>query len=81
MTGSEEKLGTDPWIGQPTQCGLCREPFFSGAVTLSITIDDFVKGCHVQGLPTGSVRWAYVDCVGSVHVVLVRFSPAGCTSI
>jgi hypothetical protein len=23
-----EKLGTDPRIGQPTCCGLCREPFF-----------------------------------------------------
>jgi hypothetical protein len=24
----------------------CREPFFSGAVALSIAIDDFAKGCY-----------------------------------
>jgi hypothetical protein len=27
LDGSGEKLGTDPWINQPTCCGLCREPF------------------------------------------------------
>jgi hypothetical protein len=27
MAGSEEKLGMDPWIDQPSGCGLCREPF------------------------------------------------------
>jgi hypothetical protein len=27
-------------IGQPTCCGLCCEPFFSGAVTLSSAVDD-----------------------------------------
>jgi hypothetical protein len=32
LAGSGEKLGTDPRIGQPACCGLCREPFFSGAV-------------------------------------------------
>jgi hypothetical protein len=32
LVGSGEKLGTDPCIGQPTCCGLCQEPFFSGAV-------------------------------------------------
>jgi hypothetical protein len=41
MAGSGEKLGTDPWIGQPSCCGFCQEPFF-----LSTTIDDFVKGCY-----------------------------------
>jgi hypothetical protein len=25
-----EKLGTNPWIGQPSCYGLCREPFFLG---------------------------------------------------
>jgi hypothetical protein len=44
MAGSGEKLGTNLWIGQPSCCGLCREPFFSGAVALSIAIDDFMKG-------------------------------------
>jgi hypothetical protein len=41
--------------------GLCREPFFSGAVALSIAVEDFTKGCHVRGLPAGSVHQAYVD--------------------
>jgi hypothetical protein len=41
-----EKLGTDPRIDQPTWCGLCREPFFSGAVALPIAVDDFAKGCY-----------------------------------
>jgi hypothetical protein len=44
MASSEEKLGTNPQIDQPSCCGLCREPFFSGAVTLSIAVDDLVKG-------------------------------------
>jgi hypothetical protein len=41
-----EKLGTDPWIGQPTCCELGRESFFSGAVALSIAVDDIAKGCY-----------------------------------
>jgi hypothetical protein len=32
LAGSGEKMGTDPRIGQLACCGLCREPFFSGAV-------------------------------------------------
>jgi hypothetical protein len=32
LAGLGEKLGTDPWIGQPVCCGLCREPFFSRVV-------------------------------------------------
>jgi hypothetical protein len=31
LVGSGEKLGTEPWIGQPACCGLCREPFFLGS--------------------------------------------------
>jgi hypothetical protein len=50
-----EKLGTNPQIGQLVCCGLCHEPLFSGAVALSIVVDDFVKGYHVRGLPAGSV--------------------------
>jgi hypothetical protein len=64
MAGSGEKLGTDPWVGQPVRWGLCREPFFSGAVALSIVVEDFVKSCHVRGPPTGSVCQAYVDWRG-----------------
>jgi hypothetical protein len=43
---SGEKLGTDPQIGQSTCCGLCREPFFLGAVALLSFVDDYVKGCY-----------------------------------
>jgi hypothetical protein len=41
-----EKLGTNLWIGQPTCCDLCREPFFSGAVALLNSVDNYVKGCY-----------------------------------
>jgi hypothetical protein len=64
MAALGEKLGTDSRIGQPVCCGLCREPIFSRAVTLSIAVDDFTKGCRVRWLPTGSVRGAYVDWHG-----------------
>jgi hypothetical protein len=40
LVGSVEKLGTDPWIGQPARCGLCREPFFLGAVGLLNSVND-----------------------------------------
>jgi hypothetical protein len=39
-----EKLGTDTQIGRPSCCGLGREPFFSGAVTLFNYVDDYAKG-------------------------------------
>jgi hypothetical protein len=32
LAGSGEKLGADPRISQSVCCGLCREPFISGAV-------------------------------------------------
>jgi hypothetical protein len=64
MASSREKLRTDPRIGQLVCCGLYREPFFSGVVALSIIADDFMKGCHVQGLPIGSIRRAYMDWRG-----------------
>jgi hypothetical protein len=40
LVGSGEELGTDPWIDQLACCGLCQEPFFSEAVTLSSAVDD-----------------------------------------
>jgi hypothetical protein len=42
MVGSGEKLGKDSWITQPGW-GLCREPFFSGAVGLFKSVDDCAK--------------------------------------
>jgi hypothetical protein len=47
MVGSGEKLDTDPWITQPGR-GLCREPFFSGAVDLFKSVSECAKGCHVD---------------------------------
>jgi hypothetical protein len=64
MAALGEKLGTYPWIGQRMCCGLFWESFFSREVALSIVVDDFVKGCHVRGLPTGSVRRGYMDWRG-----------------
>jgi hypothetical protein len=46
MTVLGEKLTMDPRIGQPACCGLCRGPFFSGAVALFSAVDDFAKGCY-----------------------------------
>jgi hypothetical protein len=36
--------------------GVVGSPFFSRAVALLNSVDDFAKGCHVHGLPIGSVR-------------------------
>jgi hypothetical protein len=47
MMDSGKKLGMDPQIGQPSGCGLCRESFFSGAVALSVVVDDCAKGCYM----------------------------------
>jgi hypothetical protein len=43
----ERNWGMDPWIGQPVCCGLCQEPFFSGAVALLNSVDYFVNGCYM----------------------------------
>jgi hypothetical protein len=81
LAGSGEKLGTDPRIGQPTCYGLCREPFFSGAVGSIQICRRLTKGCHVRGQPVGSVCWAYVDWCGKRTCRIGRVSPAWCTSI
>jgi hypothetical protein len=47
LVGLVEKLGTDPQIGHPTCCGLCWEPFFSGAVALLNFVGDYVKGRYM----------------------------------
>jgi hypothetical protein len=64
LAGSGEKLGTEPRIDQSTCCGLCREPFFSGAVGSIQICRRLTKGCHVRGPPVGSVCRAYVDWRG-----------------
>jgi hypothetical protein len=52
MDVAGEKLSMVPWIGQPTCCGLGREPFFSGTVDPFSSVDDSQKGYHVRGLST-----------------------------
>jgi hypothetical protein len=76
-----EKLGTDLWISQPSCCGSCRESFFSGAVNLFKSVDDFMKGCYM--LTTwDTYGWGpYVDREWKACGVLAGFSPAECTSI
>jgi hypothetical protein len=64
LAGSGEKLDMDPRIGQAACCGLCWEPFFSGAVRSVQICQSLMKGYHVRGPPTGSVHWAYVDKCG-----------------
>jgi hypothetical protein len=81
MAGSEEKLGMNLWIGQPSCYGLCQEPFFSGAVALSIVVDDFVKGCYALTVWDTYGLGPYADWAWDVCGVLVGFFPAGCTSI
>jgi hypothetical protein len=76
-----EKLGMDPWIGHLMCCGSEREPFFLGAVDPFNSIDDFVKGYHVRGLPAGSVCVAYVNWPGKSTCHVYQVSPAECTSI
>jgi hypothetical protein len=48
MVGLGKKLDTYPRISQSACYGLGREPFFSGAVALSIATDDFVKSCYTR---------------------------------
>jgi hypothetical protein len=47
LVGSEEKMGMDPWVGQPACCGLCREPFFSGTVGSVEIYRRLTKGCYM----------------------------------
>jgi hypothetical protein len=56
-------------------------PFFSRAVALSNTIDDSMKGCHVQKLLTGSVRLVYVDWRRKRMCRVYQVFPVGSTSI
>jgi hypothetical protein len=68
------KLGMDPWIGQSSCCRLGREPFFSGAVVLLNSIDDYVKGCYARTTQDTYGRGSYADRVWDMCDVLVRFS-------
>jgi hypothetical protein len=81
LVGSGEKLLTDPRIDQPACCGLCREPFFSGAMRSVQIYRRLTKCCYMWTTwdtygPRPYMDWAWEACS-----VLVRFSPAGSTSI
>jgi hypothetical protein len=81
LVGSGEKLGTDPRIGQSACCGLCQEPFFSGAVTLTNSVGGSWKVATYGGRSQEVYAGRTWTGVGGVRVMLVGFSPAGCTSI
>jgi hypothetical protein len=74
-------MGTDPRIGQPACWGLCREPFFSGAVIPSNSVGGSWKVATYGDRPQKAYAGRTWTCVGSVRVMLVGFSPAGCISI
>jgi hypothetical protein len=71
----------DPQIGQLACWGLCREPFFSGVVTLSNSVGGSWKVAMYGDRPQDAYAERTWTGVGSVRVVLVGFSPTGCTSI
>jgi hypothetical protein len=41
-----KKLGTGPRIRRSSSCGLCRGLFFSRAVDLFKSVNDFTNGCY-----------------------------------
>jgi hypothetical protein len=72
LVGLEDKLGTDPWIGQPTCCGLCRESFFGSSgihPNLSMTHEWLLYIDHVRyiwSMAIHELSVKYVWCVGRV---------------
>jgi hypothetical protein len=68
-------------IGQPSCCGSGRESFFSGAVDLFNSVDDYAKGCYTRTARDtygrNAIRGLSAGCVWRVDQVF----PAGCTSI
>jgi hypothetical protein len=75
MVGLEEKLDTDPWIGQSSCCELGKELFFSWAVTLLNSVDDYMKDCYTQTMQDTYGREPYTDRAWKACGVLVKFSP------
>jgi hypothetical protein len=68
-----EELGTDSRTGQPTCCGLGREPFFLGAVDLFKSIDDYVKGWYVLTAWDTYLLEPYADWAWDACDMLVGF--------
>jgi hypothetical protein len=81
MVGSGEKLGTDPRIDQSTCYGLCQEPFSRKQwpySPLSMTREWLPR---TGGCPQETYAGRTWTGVGSIRVMLIGFSLAGCISI
>jgi hypothetical protein len=61
--------------------GLCREPFFSGAVEPVQAVDGLQKAITYVDCPQEAYAGRTWSGVGSVSDLCIGFSPAGCTSI
>jgi hypothetical protein len=81
MADSREKLGTDPRIGQPARCGLCREPISREEWLYPSLLMTSQKVATYGDYPQEEYAGCMWTDVGNVRAMLVGFSPAGCTSI
>jgi hypothetical protein len=77
----ERNWVADLRIDQPTCRGLCREPFCSGVVGSVQLRWVSMKGYHVRGLSTESVRVVYVDQRKKRMWHVYHVSLTGCTLI
>jgi hypothetical protein len=68
-----EKLSTDSQIDQLACCGLGRDPFFSWAVDMFKSADDYVKGCYALTTWDTYGLWSYKDWARDTCDVLVEF--------
>jgi hypothetical protein len=75
------EAGYGPTDRSAARCGLCREPFFSGAVGLLNSVDDSWKVATYGDYPQEAYVGRTWTSVGSVCVVLIMIFPAGCTLI
>jgi hypothetical protein len=73
MTIMGGKLGGGPTDRSPDVLWIRTGALFSVAVALLNSIDDYSIGCHIRGLPVGSIRVAYVEwhrkCTCHVHEI------------
>jgi hypothetical protein len=82
LVGLGEKLGMDPWISQPRVLWIMSEALFSREQwDPSKFVDDSWKVATYGDCPQEAYAGYTWTGVGSVCVVLIRFSPVGCTSI
>jgi hypothetical protein len=72
-----EKLGEDLWIDQPVCYGCCREPSFSGVVSLLNAVDDYTKGCYTRIMRDMYCQGPYADRAWNACGLLIRFSLQG----